>query len=77
MFERARSSPDSFEIDLLKKEIKVDKDFCYSFEVKDSLLDRIVHNLDDVDITLKDKHLIKEYEKERQKHRTWLFDYSN
>ena len=77
MFERASSSPDSFEIDLLKKEIKVDSDFCYSFEVKDSLLDRIVHNLDDVDITLKDKLLIQEYEKERQKQRAWLFDYSN
>ena len=77
LFERASSSPDGFEIDLLRKEIKVDNDFCYSFEVKDSLLDRIVHNLDDVDITLKDKHLIQEYEKERQKQRTWLFDYSN
>ena len=77
LFERASSSPDSFEIDLLKKEIKVDNDFCYSFEVKDSLLDRIVHNLDDVDITLKDKLLIQEYEKERQKQRAWLFDYSN
>ena len=77
MFERASSSPDGFEIDLLRKEIKVDNDFCYSFEVKDSLLDRIVHNLDDVDITLKDKHLIEEFEKERQKQRAWLFDYSN
>ena len=77
LFEIACSSPVSFVIDLSKKEIKVDNDLSYLFDVKDSLLDRIINNLDDVDITLKDKHLIEAFEKARRNHRPWLFGYSN
>jgi 3-isopropylmalate/(R)-2-methylmalate dehydratase small subunit len=77
LFKIANSSPVSFEIDLSKKEIKADSDLTYSFDVKDSLLDRIINSLDDVDITLKDKHLIEAFEKARRNHRPWLFDYSN
>ena len=47
------------------------------FDVKDSLLDRIINNLDDVDITLKHKNLIEAFELSRRNQRPWLFDYSN
>tara|TARA_B100000287_G_scaffold424328_1_gene468792 strand:+ start:639 stop:1280 length:642 start_codon:yes stop_codon:yes gene_type:complete len=77
LFEIANSSPVSFEIDLLKKEIKANNNFSYSFDVKESLIDRIIHNLDDVDITFKDKHFIEAFEKARRNTRPWLFDYSN
>ena len=36
-----------------------------------------IHNLDDVDITLKNKHQIEAYELSRRRQRPWLFDYSN
>ena len=76
-FEICSTSPTSFEIDLVKKNIKFDGESSYSFNVKDSLLDRIIHNLDDVDITLKHKHHIEAFEKIRRNKRPWLFDYNN
>ena len=77
LFEICSTSPTSFEIDLVKKNIKFDGESSYSFNVKDSLLDRIINNLDDVDITLKHKYHIEAFEQTRRNQRPWLFDYSN
>ena len=77
LFEICSTSPTSFEIDLVKKNIKFDGEFSYSFNVEDSLLDRIINNLDDVDITLKHKYQIEAFEQTRRNQRPWLFDYSN
>ena len=77
LFKICSTSPTSFEIDLVKKNIKFDGESCYSFNVKESLLDRIINNLDDVDITLKHKKHIEAFEKTRRNQRPWLFDYSN
>ena len=77
LFKIADSSPVRFKIDLVKKVINYDHDSSFSFDVKESLLDRIIHNLDDVDITLKNKNQIEAYELSRRRQRPWLFDYSN
>ena len=44
-----------------------------SFDVDDNLLERIIYGLDDVDITLKHKDLIKRFEEERIKEKPWIF----
>ena len=44
-----------------------------SFDVDDNLLERIIYGLDDVDITLKHKDLIKRFEEERIKDKPWIF----
>ena len=62
---------------LAKKAIKYDQVSSYSFDVKERLLERIIYNLDDVDITLKHKEQIEAYELSRRQQRPWLFDYSN
>jgi 3-isopropylmalate/(R)-2-methylmalate dehydratase small subunit len=77
LFEICSSSPTNFKIDLMEKNIKFDGESSYSFDVKESLLDRIVNNLDDVDITLKHKNDIEAFEQTRRTQRPWLFDYSN
>ena len=77
LFEVSDFAPVSFEIDLLKKELKYKDDSSYMFDVKDSLLDRIINNLDDVDMTLKHKKHIQAFEQKRRNQRPWLFDYSN
>jgi len=77
LFEICSSSPTNFEINLMEKNIKFDGESSYSFDVKESLLDRIVNNLDDVDITLKHKNHIEAFERTRRTQRPWLFDYSN
>ena len=45
----------------------------YSFEVEDNLLERIIYGLDDVDITLQDKDVIKEFENSRMKSKPWIY----
>ena len=77
LFEVSGSSPVNFQIDLIAKDLKFDDNSSYSFEIKDSLLDRIINNLDDVDITLKHKSDIEIFEQKRRNQRPWLFDYSN
>ena len=59
-------------IDLQKKEINL-KQQIIKFEVDDFLIDRIIYGLDDVDITLKEKNTIMNFEKERVKNKPWIF----
>jgi 3-isopropylmalate/(R)-2-methylmalate dehydratase small subunit len=77
LFEISNSSPANFQIDLSTKDLKFDDNSSYSFDVNDSLIDRIINNLDDVDITLKHKSEIEIFEQTRRNQRPWLFDYSN
>jgi 3-isopropylmalate/(R)-2-methylmalate dehydratase small subunit len=77
LFEISSSLPVSFQIDLKTKDLKFSGDSYYSFDVKDSLLDRIINNLDDVDITLRDKANIEIFEQIRRNQKPWLFDYTN
>ena len=59
-------------IDLQKKEINL-KQQIIKFKVDDFLIDRIIYGLDDVDITLKEKNTIMNFEKERIKNKPWIF----
>jgi len=59
-------------IDLQKKEINL-KQQIIKFEVDDFLIERIIYGLDDVDITLKEKNSIMNFEKERIKNKPWIF----
>ena len=77
LFEISKSPSVNFQIDLQRKNLKFGHDSSYSFDVKDSLLDRIINNLDDVDITLKHKRDIEIFEQTRRNQRPWLFDYTN
>ena len=77
LFEISKSPSVNFQIDLQRKNLQFGHDSFYSFDVKDSLLDRIINNLDDVDITLKHKSDIEIFEQTRRNQRPWLFDYTN
>ena len=59
-------------IDLQKKEINL-KQQVIKFDVDDFLIDRIIYGLDDVDITLKEKNTIMNFEKDRIKNKPWIF----
>ena len=59
-------------VDLQKRIITIgDKEL--SFDVEDHLIDRIIYGLDDVDITLKVKDQIHNFEKNRKETRPWVF----
>ncbi len=59
-------------IDLQKKEIKVGDKIIF-FSVEQHLVDRIIYGLDDIDITLKEKHKILNFEKTRAIEKPWVF----
>jgi 3-isopropylmalate dehydratase small subunit len=48
-------------------------DFKFTFEVKESLLERIIYKLDDIDITMQKKDVIKKFESQRIKEKPWIF----
>ena len=48
-------------------------DIEYDFVVEDNLLERIIFGLDDVDITLKNKNIIREFEEIRKKTKPWIY----
>ena len=59
-------------IDLQKKQINLSEKVIH-FEVDDHLINRIIFDLDDVDITLKEKNKILKFEKERIKNKPWIY----
>ena len=61
-----------FSIDLQER-IITNGDKEISFDVEDHLIDRIIYGLDDVDITLKVKDKIHNFEKNRKEIRPWIF----
>ena len=61
-----------FSIDLQER-IITNGDKEISFDVEDHLIDRIIYGLDDVDITLKSKDKIHNFEKNRKETRPWIF----
>ena len=77
LFMLANDNPLSFEIDLKGKELKVNSDLIIPFKVDINLVNRIIYNLDDVDITLQDKALIKDFEINYKVSRPWIFIENN
>ena len=73
LFELSAQSPQNISINLVSKELTVGSDTSIPFNVDDNLLNRIIHNLDDVDITMKDKANIEAFELNYRQQRPWLF----
>ena len=72
MFNETKDDLLEISIDIQKKEINL-KQKIIKFEVNDFLIDRIIYGLDDVDVTLKEKNKIMNFEKERIKNKPWIF----
>ena len=45
----------------------------FKFEVENNLLERIIYGLDDVDMTLKDKQIIIDFEQNRMLEKPWIY----
>jgi 3-isopropylmalate/(R)-2-methylmalate dehydratase small subunit len=45
----------------------------FKFEVENNLLERIIYGLDDVDLTLKDKQIIIDFEQKRMLEKPWIY----
>ena len=72
LFQTIKDEVLELSVDLQKRIITIgDKEV--SFDVEDHLIDRIIYGLDDVDITLKSKDKIFNFEKNRKETRPWIF----
>ena len=60
-------------IDLQKRIIFLKNQDEINFEVDDHLIERIIYGLDDIDITLKEKDKISNFEKNRKITRPWIY----
>ena len=72
LFKTVKDEIVEFSIDLQER-IITNGDKEISFDVEDHLIDRIIYGLDDVDITLKVKDKIHNFEKNRKETRPWIF----
>ena len=72
LFKTVQDEIVEFSIDLQER-IITNGDKEISFDVEDHLIDRIIYGLDDVDITLKAKDRIHNFEKNRKETRPWIF----
>ena len=72
LFKKTKEDILEISIDLQKKQINLSEKVIH-FEVDDHLINRIVFDLDDVDITLKEKNKILKFEKERIKNKPWIY----
>ena len=72
LFKQTHQDTLELSIDLQKKEIKVGDKIIF-FSVEQHLVDRIIYGLDDIDITLKEKNKILNFEKARAIEKPWVF----
>ena len=72
LFKTVQDEIVEFSIDLQER-IITNGDKEISFDVEGHLIDRIIYGLDDVDITLKVKDQIHNFEKNRKETRPWVF----
>ena len=60
-------------IDLQQRTIHIDDKHKLNFKVDDHLIDRIIYGLDDVDVSLKEKEKILNFEKNRMSSKPWIY----
>jgi 3-isopropylmalate/(R)-2-methylmalate dehydratase small subunit len=73
LFKTLSAEVSELSVDLDSKKISYKKNELYDFKVEDSLLERIIFGLDDVDMTLKYKDKIIAFEQARKKEKPWIF----
>jgi len=73
LFDLAKKEVVEFSVDLQLRVIVLSNKDEIIFEVDDYLIDRIIYGLDDIDITLKEKDKISDFEKNRVITRSWIY----
>ena len=73
LFKSLKDASGELSISLDSKKISQNDKELYAFDVEENLLERIVYGLDDVDMTLKFKDKIANFEQERKQEKPWIF----
>jgi len=67
-----KSPPETLSIDL-EKQIVIDQDKSYSFDILSSYKSRLLNGLDEIALTLKHEEEILQFERKQQKEQPWLY----
>ena len=73
LFKSLKDVSGELSISLDSKRISQNDKELYPFDVEENLLERIIYGLDDVDMTLKFKDKIANFEQERKQEKPWIF----
>ena len=73
LFSLSTDNPVTISVNIKDKVILFKDKLSIYFDLDDNLAERIIYGLDEIDITLKDSELIKEFEEHRKENNPWIF----
>ncbi len=74
LFSLSKDNPVTISVNIKDKVILFKDKLSIYFDLDDNLAERIIYGLDEIDITLKDSALIKEFEEDRKESNPWIFE---
>ena len=74
LFFLSKDRPIIISVNIREKVVMFEDKLSIKFNLDDNLAERIIFGLDEIDITLKDSKLIKEFEEHRKKSNPWIFE---
>ena len=74
LFSLSEDYPVTISVNIKDKLIFFKDKLSINFDLDDNLAERIIYGLDEIDITLKDSELIKEFEEHRKENNPWIFE---
>ena len=74
LFSLSLDDPITISVNIKDKVILFKDKLSIDFDLNDNLAERIIYGLDEIDITLKDSELIKQFEENRKENNPWIFE---
>ena len=74
LFSLSKDHPIIISVNIREKVVVFEDKLSIKFNLDDNLAERIIFGLDEIDITLKDSKLIKEFEEQRKESNPWIFE---
>ena len=74
LFSLTKDHPIIISVNIREKAVVFEDKLSIKFNLDDNLAERIIFGLDEIDITLKDSKLIKEFEEHRKESNPWIFE---
>ena len=74
LFSLSKDRPIIISVNIREKVVVFEDKLSIKFNLDDNLAERIIFGLDEIDITLKDSKLIKEFEEHRKECNPWIFE---
>ena len=74
LFSLSKDHPIIISVNIREKAVVFEDKLSIKFNLDDNLAERIIFGLDEIDITLKDSKLIKEFEEHRKESNPWIFE---